>query len=169
VSTVPAFISLLQAHGSDVEYSRVDSFTLCPCRTPEGFRDPLWHDMNPGEAVCNEAGMLSSSNDTVNLPVKAFVQPIQSTRATRLQTEYFVQMFGEVQTDDHLGIFPCDWEGWELNFFDWPQVGTSFILYQNRKFIVVNANLIPDPDDGNPKHHWELGLRLMSERQFPNG
>jgi len=136
--------------------------TPCPCRTPEGFRDPEWHDQFPSYTVCNEDGMLDNVQAPVDLTVKAFVQPIQSTRATRLQTEYFTQMFGEVEGDDHLGIFPCEWQGTNLDFEDWPQTGASYILYNNRKFLVVNANLIPDPSDGNPHHHWEVGLRLIT-------
>ena len=164
VSTVPDFISLVTMHGSDVIYYRVDSEIPCPCQTIEGYRDPEWHDANPSEPVCNEAGMLPDPNDTTNLKVKGFCQPIQSTRATRLQAEYFVQMFGEIQADDHLGILPCQWNGIDLNFFDWPQSSTSYITYNNRKFTIVNTNLIPDPADGNPYHHWELGLRLISSR-----
>jgi hypothetical protein len=26
---------------------------------------------------------------------------------------------------------------------------------------VINSNVIPDPGDGNPKHHFEIGLRLI--------
>lgn len=92
--------------------------------------------------------------------VKAFIQPIQSTRATRLSGEAIIAMFGEVQTDDHLGIFPLDWAGTVLNFYDWSQAGEDFIMYDGRRFLVVNANKISDPDGGD-FHHWEVALRLM--------
>jgi hypothetical protein len=106
--------------------------------------------------------MLPDPNNSVDISVKAFVQPIQSTRATRLSEEYLQQMFGTIQGDDHLGIFPYTWSGQLLNFNDWPQTGSSYVVYDGRKYLVVNANLIPDPDDGNPHHHWETGLRLIS-------
>lgn len=163
MGTVSQFDALVSAHGSDVLYSRSDAMISCPCRTPEGFRDPEWHYVNPTQQVCDEDGMLPDSANTLVLMVKAFVQPIQSTRATRLQTEYFTQMFGEVEADDHLGIFPCAWQGHELNFSDWPQTASSFVSYVNQPFLIVNANLIPDPSDGNPRHHWECGLRLISD------
>lgn len=162
MSTVGQFLTLLSAHGTDTRFYRVDSTIVCPCRTPEGFRDPEWHDANPAAAVCDPEGMLADPAHTVDLVVKAFVQPIQSTRATRLQTEYFTAMFGEVEADDHLGIFPYDSQGKVLNFNDWSQTSSSYVVYDGRKFLVVNANLIPDPGDGSPHHHWEVGLRLIS-------
>jgi hypothetical protein len=157
---IAQFLDLLNTHGSSVVFHRDDSTTPCPCRTPEGFRDPEWHDANPAAPVCNERGMLP--NGTIHLTVKAFVQPIQSTRATRLQTEYVVAMFGEIQADDHLGILPESWQGTKLEFWNWSQAGEDYLIYNTRKFNVVNANLIPDPSDGNPRHHWEVGLRLIT-------
>lgn len=162
MSTVDQFTGLLTAHASDVIYHRDDALVPCPCRTPEGFRDPEWHEAHPLEPVCNEDGMLPDPSTTVNISVKAFVQPAQSTRLTRLADEYIQQLFGEIQTDDHVGIFPCVWAGTTLEFRDWSQTGADYIIYDNRKFLVVNANLIPDPSDGNPYHHWETALRLIS-------
>lgn len=164
MGTVGSFVALATQHGSAVLFHRVDSLIPCPCLTPEGYRDPEWHDANPLEPVCNEEGMLPDPAHTVEITVNAFVQPIQSTRATRLSTEYLTQMFGEIQQDDHLGIFPESWEGVQLNFFDWSQSGADYIEYYERRFMVVNANLIPDPADGNPRHHWEVGLRLIGTR-----
>jgi hypothetical protein len=164
VSTVGSFVALASQRGSSVLFHRADSMIPCPCRTPEGFRDPEWHDANPTQPVCNEEGMLPDPTNTTEITVKAFVQPIQSTRATRLSAEYLTQMFGEIQSDDHLGIFPVDWQGKSLNFADWSQAGEDYIEYAGRRFIVVNANLIPDPSDGNPRHHWEVGLRLIGTR-----
>ena len=158
---IAEFESLLTLHGSTVLYHRDDSLVECPCLTPEGFRDPEWHYENPDAEVCNERGFLSDPGATVDISVKAFCMPIQSTRATRLTSEYLVAMFGEIQADDHLGIFPVSWSGQALEFSNWSQAGDDYILYAGNKYWVVNGNLIPDPSDGNPRHHWEVGLRLM--------
>jgi hypothetical protein len=163
VSTVGEFISLLNARGSNARYRRADSVIECPCRTPEGFRDPEWHILHPTEPVCDESGHLPDSAHSVDMVVKAFVQPVQSTRATRLSVEYIAQLFETVQADDHLGIFPESWAGKALDFRDWSMSGEDFIEYDGQRFICVNANLIPDPSDGNPRHHWECGLRLIND------
>ncbi len=161
MSTVSHFLTLLQEKGSPALYHREDDESApCPCRTPEGMRDPIWHLQNPTEPLCNEAGFLPGV--VVDVEVRAFVQPIQSTRATRLSTEMLVQMFGEVQADDHLGIFPCQWASVLLDFNDWGPSGEDYIEYNDKRYIVINANLIPDPDDGYPFHHWEVGLRLIT-------
>lgn len=162
MSTVPQFLTLLQNKGSDVTYHKDSALVPCPCRTPEGFRDPEWHLAHPLEPVCNDAGFLSNPSTTTDLVVKAFMQPIQSTRATRLSTEQLLQMFGEIQADDHLGIFPYEWQSQGIDFYDWGSSGEDYVVYHSRKFTVINANLIPDPDDGNPFHHWEIGARLIS-------
>jgi hypothetical protein len=72
-------------------------------------------------------------------------------------------MFGDIQADDHLGIFPVEWAGMALDFYNWGASGEDFVEYHGERFTVVNANLIPDPDDGNPYHHWEIGARLISD------
>ena len=146
-----------------MRYKRADSLIPCPCRTPEGFRDPEWHQQHPAEPICNEAGYLPDLAATNDITVRAFMQPIQSTRATRLAEERGLIPPGEVQMDDHLGIFPCEWSGVTLNFRNWGRSGEDFIEYAGQRFTVVNSNLIPDPDDGNAFHHWELGLRLISD------
>jgi hypothetical protein len=79
-----------------------------------------------------------------------------------LTSEQLTQLFGEIQTDDQLGIFPVTWMGHSLNFFDWPANTKDYLEYIGRRFTVISANLIPDPADGNPWHHWEVGLRLIS-------
>lgn len=163
MGTVNQFISILNSGGSTVRFRRVDSLIPCPCLTPEGFRDPLWHSAHPSEPVCDENGMLPDPTATVDISLKAFVQPIQSTRATRLTTEYIEQMFGQVQADDHLGIFACSWGGTVLNFDDWSQSGEDFIEYDGKRYMVVNANKIADPDGGDPNHHWEVGLRMIND------
>jgi hypothetical protein len=107
--------------------------------------------------------MLTTGGSEVKTTVKGFIQPIQSTRATRLQTELLQLFFDEIQADDHLGILPVVWQSTSLNFYDWGRSGEDYIEYNGRRFTVVNANLIPDPADGNPAHHWEVGLRLITD------
>jgi hypothetical protein len=157
-----SFVSLVSVHGSPVTYHREygDQMIVCPCRTPEGSRDMDWHIANPAAPLCSERAYLSGS--PITLSIKGFVQPIQSTRATRLQTEFLQSLYGIIEADDHLGILPEAWGGYSLDFLDWSQSGDEYLIYNSRKFFVVNANLIPDPSDGNPRHHWEVGLRLMT-------
>jgi hypothetical protein len=167
MSLVPQFLALLNSNASDAVFHRVDSLVECPCRTPEGFRDPAWHLAAPaGTPMCNEEGMLPDPAHSVIITVKAFVQPIQSTRATRLSTEALEQLFGTVRADDHLGIFPIQWAGKTLDFRDWSMSGEDYIEYDGQRFLVVNANKIPDPSDGNPDHHWEVGMRLIDDTEL---
>jgi hypothetical protein len=155
---VEQFLAIVTAHGQACTFHREEGGTNCPCRTPEGVRSPRWHALNPTEPVCNEQGKL---NPTItNLAVKAFIQPIQSTRATRLQSEILINMFGEVEADDHLGIFPLSWSSTPLDFRDWSTAGEDYILFDGRRFNVVNANKIPDPS-GGAFHHWEVAMRLI--------
>lgn len=161
-STVPDFIGLLQRHGSVVTYHRDDSMVPCPCRTKQGYRNPEWHIQHPAEPVCNEAGMLPQPGTTAEFMVRAFVQPVQSGAVRRLTSEQLLQMYGEIQMDDHIGFFPVEWKGSLLNFYNWGEATEDYIVYNNRKFIAVSTNLIPDPADGNPWHHWEIGLRLLN-------
>lgn len=158
MSTVTQFLGLLEAHGSDVTFHRDDSSVDCPCLTPEGFRDPEWHLLHPSEPMCNAEGKIPA---VVQFLVKAFIQPAQSTRATRLSNEYIEELFGTFREDDHIGIFPVTWGGNTLDFEDWSQNGEDFIQYNGEKFFVVNVNLLPDPSDGNPQHHYEVGLRVL--------
>ncbi len=161
---IPRFLRRLRISGSTVLYHRDNGETECPCRTPEGFRDPHWHLLNPGATLCNEIGMLPGPGGDDEFLVKAFVQPIQSTRATRLTDEALISLFGEVHTDDHLGIFPCEWESKSLDFRNWSDRGEDYIEYADQRFTSVNANLIPDPANGNPYHHWEVGLRVINPK-----
>jgi hypothetical protein len=98
---------------------------------------------------------------TAEFQVKGWVQPVQSGAVRRLTTEQVVELFGEIQADDHLGIFPCEWDGKLLNFYDWGLAAEDWIEYNGRKYTSVSANLIADPPSGNPYHHWEVGLRLI--------
>jgi hypothetical protein len=108
--------------------------------------------------VCNAEGKLPVITE---IPIKGFVQPAQSTRATRLSDEFIQQMFGTVRADDHFGILPLAWNGQTLDFSDWSQNGPDYILYHGRKFFIVNANIIPDPANG-ADHHAEVGLRVLN-------
>ena len=119
----------------------------------------MWHLQHPADLDCNEAGFLPGA--ITNLAVKAFIQPIQSTRATRLSTEYLIQMFGEIQGDDHLGIFPMQWGSATLDFNHWSSSGEEYITFMGRNYTVVNANRMADSDGGEVNHHWETGLRLI--------
>lgn len=165
-STVARFDALVAAHGSPVRYYRDGSLVPCPCRTPEGSRDLEWHLQHaldvPPPPMCNAAGMIPDPDSTADFMVKAFVQPVQSGAVRRLMSESLEVMFGEVQEDDHLGIFPITWGGQRLDFTEWSATTKDFIEYHGRRFNVVSVNLIPDPADGNPEHHWEVGLRLIS-------
>src|SRR5215218_8156641 len=136
MGTVATFNSIITQRGTTVLFHREDWTVPCPCRTPEGYRDPEWHMQNPLAPICNAEGFLSGP--TVTMPVKAWVQPIQSSRATRLSTEYLESMFpGEIQADDHLGIFPVNFSSTRLEFRDWSQDGDDYIQFFGRKFIVV--------------------------------
>lgn len=156
------FISLLSLHAQSVRYHRQESVIPCPCLTPEGYRDPEWHEANPTAPVCDENGMLPDPSSTADLMVKAFIQPSQSTRATRMAPEYLATMFGEFQEGDSIGIFPESWQGTLLNFYDWGQSGEDWLLYNGRYFTVVAGNLFPAPDTGAARHHWEIGMRLTA-------
>lgn len=155
---VAKFLRLLLRDGSAATYHREAGAVVCPCRTSLGYRDLKWHKDNPGAPVCNEQGFVTVNVTQVG--VRAFVQPVQAGAVRRLTTEYVQQLFGEVQTDDHLGIFPLSWGGVPLNFYDWSQAGEDFVLYDQRRYVVVSANKIPDPSGGG-LHHWEVGLRLV--------
>lgn len=161
MSTTDDFIALCNAHGSTVLVHRADSVVPCPCMTPEGFRNPAWHFQHPDEPVCDPSGMLSDPGNTLDISIKGFIQPVQSGAVRRLTAEDLIGMFGEIQTDDHVGILPCSWHSTILNFYDWGLSGEDYLTYNGRSFQVVSTNLIPAPDTGHPRHHWELGLRLI--------
>lgn len=163
MGTVEDFNALVLVRGSDVRYHKDESAIPCPCRTPEGFRDPIWHIQNPAAPVCNEAGMLPQPGTTADFIFKGWVQPVQSGAVRRLTSEQIVQLFGEIQSDDHVGIFPVQWEGNVLNFYDWGEATEDWVEYNGRRFTIVNTNLLAAPDTGNPWHHWELGLRLIGK------
>lgn len=163
MTLVNQFEQLLNQSGSVVVYHRDDSMVACPCQTKQGYRNPVWHLQHPTEPVCNEAGMLPDPDTTAEYAVKAFLQPVQSGAVRRLTSEQLQSMFGEVKSDDHIGLFPISWQNNQLNFIDWGSATEDWITYNGRKYTVVSVNLIPDPSNGNPAHHWEVGLRLLGD------
>lgn len=158
MSNQARFQRLVNRNGSKVTYHRESGGTVCPCVTPEGFRSPKWHVDNPDAVVCNEDGKLAAV--VTDIQCRAFVQPVQSSRSTRMNSEYITEMFGQVMTDDHLGIFPLKAGSVDLDFRDWDQAGSEYVTYDDQRFIVVASNKIPDPANGAP-HHWEIALRLV--------
>jgi hypothetical protein len=106
--------------------------------------------------------MLTDTSTSTEINVRAFVHPVQAGAVRRLTSEQLQEMFGEIETDDHVGFFPVWWDGTFLNFYDWGQSAEDIVKYNGRDFTVVAVNLLPDPADGNPWHHWEVGLRLIS-------
>lgn len=157
MSNKASFERLVSRHGSSVVFHREDIGTPCPCRTPEGYRDPQWHKDNPAAPVCNEQGLLPTS--VTNLPLKAFMQPVQGIRNPQIA----LNLFGEVFAGDHIGIFPVEWGGLEIDFEDWAASGEDYITYNGHRYIAIVWNKIPDPADGEP-HHWEIGLRRLGVR-----
>lgn len=162
MATVDQFNALVQAHGSDVIFHRESGGTVCPCLSPEGYRNLKWHRDNPSAPMCNEQGRLDPV--VVNVSGKAFIQPVQSGATRRLTGEYVTTLFDEVQVDDHIGIFPISFSGGPLDFNDWDQSGEDYIWYDNRRYMVVSLNRIPSPDTGL-LHHYETGLRLIREER----
>lgn len=154
--TYPRFVAMLNTMGSDVIYHREDNGVDCPCKTPEGFRDPQWHRDNPTEPNCNEQGFITFV--TVDALVKGSVQPPRM-RGNR-GAERVNELLGEVRKDDRIGIFPCNWNGLVLNFKDWSDAGEDYIIYDNNRYLVVEADKVPDID-GDPNGHWEVGMRLI--------
>lgn len=150
---------LLLQYGSDATIHRDDSLMPCPCRTPEGSRDPRWHLANLLATVCNENGFLPAANEILT---KAFIQPVASTRGVRMSEERGVFPVGEIDTDDHVGIFPTKWNSQVIDFRNWGPANEDYIAYNGRKYTLVNVNLMPDALTGNPNGHWELALRLIS-------
>ena len=155
--TVAQFLSVLETMGSTVTYHRESGGTVCDCRTPEGFRDPAWHRANPTEPDCNEQGYVGAT--ITSLTLKAAVQPVLA-RSFRRPSERADDLLGDVQLDDHIGIFPVVWGGNTLDFDNWNESGSDFIEYDGHRYTVISQDKIPDVD-GDPNHHWEIGLRRM--------
>lgn len=156
-ATTSQFNTLLSQMGSDVTFHREEDGEPCPCRTAEGFRDPDWHATHPEEPDCNEQGFLNAT--VTEFSVKASIQPASRMTAGR-GAQRANDLLGDVERDDMIGIFPVVWGGNTLNFLDWGTAGEDFILYDDRRFVAVDADKFPDVD-GDPNHHWEVGLRLV--------
>jgi hypothetical protein len=157
VKTIAQFNSVLTSMGSDLVLHREQGGTPCPCRTPEGFRDPSWHAANPGAPVCNEQGYLDPV--VTEFTVKGSIQPAQT--AYRRLSQRVSDLLGDIQFDDKIGILPCSWGGNTVNLRDWSEAGEDYIEYDGDRYTVVSADKIPDVD-GDPSHHWETGLRILT-------
>jgi len=149
------FLSALAKYGSDVVFHREEGGTPCPCRTPEGYRDPAWHAANPSAPVCNEQGFLA---DVTEFTVKASIQPAFTGLSRHAQRSN--ALLGEVERDDKIGIFPCEWGGNVLDFDDWSDAGEDYVVYDADRYLVVSADKLADID-GSPDHHVEAGLRRI--------
>lgn len=154
-ATIPQLVNMLTQMGSNVTFHREDGGSACPCRTDEGFRDPAFHRAYPGYPICNEQGFLAIITE---FTVKASVQP--ANWGYRRANQRVNDIFGEIQKDDKLGIFPCNWSGHVVDFRNWSDAGEDYILYDGQRYICVAADKVPDID-GDPAHHWEVGLRLL--------
>lgn len=159
--TIGTLNQMLNTMGSNVLYHKEEGGTPCPCLTPEGFRDPAWHIANPGAPVCNEEGMLPGT--VTDVIVKATVQPVTGGVRGRA-AERISALMPDVQRDDHFGVFPVEWNGTTLAFRDFSDSsGDDYVIYDGRRFFVVASDKVPDID-GDPNHHWEVGLRLVGDR-----
>lgn len=160
--TIAKLNELLEEHGSDVIYHHETGGAPCPCRTREGNRDPEYHVNFPEDPVCNELGMLAPVID--QFTVKATMQPVSAGGVRRSRSsERAAGLFpGEVMHDDHIGIFPVVWNGHVLDFHSFGDTGEDYVIYDTKRFIVIAADKLPDLD-GDPNHHWELGLRLVRD------
>lgn len=155
--TVPQLQQALQVVGSDVLYHRESGGTPCPCRTPEGFRDPAWHHVHPDEPECNEQGFLDAT--VQEFTVKASIQGAL-TRYFRMAQRPNESELGWIQRDDKLGIFPVLWNGNTLDFRGWSDGGEDYVVYDGDRYTIVTADKFADVD-GQPDHHWEVGMRLI--------
>jgi hypothetical protein len=70
--------------------------------------------------------------------------------------------FGQFQQDDHIGMFPMDWNGNAVVFDDWSQAGDEWVEYNAYRFMVVGWTRIPDPANAALFHHWEVALRRIN-------
>ena len=157
LSTTGRFAEALTNVGSDITYHREEGGTACPCLTPEGFRDPSWHLQNEAEPVCNEQGYLATT--VTEFTFKGSIQPALTGYSRSSQRAN--DLLGDVQRDDRIGIFPAEWDGNQLDFSDWSEAGDDYLEYDGLRYIVVACDWLPDVD-GSPRHHAELGLRLLT-------
>lgn len=160
--TKEQFARVLERMGSDVTFHRETGGNACPCRSREGFRDPAWHRAHPSEPVCNEQGFLAAT--VTEFTVKASIQPAE-VRSRSRPAERANDLLGDIERDDHIGIFPTSWQGTRIDFSEWSEAGEDYILYDGRRFIVIAVDKAPDID-GSSDHHFEVGLRLVRERDL---
>lgn len=117
---------------------------------------PAWHREHLLEPICNEQGFLATV--ITEYVVKASIQPPYNM--FRRTNERANELLGEVQRGDMLGIFPVNWGDHFIDFEGMSEAGEDYVLYDGKRYIVVAADKVPDVD-GDPNHHWELGLRLV--------
>lgn len=161
--TVDRFHTILDRVGSIVTYHTEDGGVPCPCRTEEGFRDPTYHRANPEATPCNEQGFIAVVTEFV---VRAAIQPAVTglTRAAQRSND----LLGAIQSDDRIGVFPCEWDGNTLDFSNFSDAGEDFIIYDGKRYMVVAADKLADID-GQTSHHWECGLRLVKSSRPTDG
>jgi hypothetical protein len=155
---------LFVRRGSLVTIHKEGKHVPCPCRTPEGFRDPEWHKANPEAPECNAAGFLV---EPIIDEIYGFVQPAFTGRGNQRS---LAQMFGEIQQDDHIGMFPLlSNDGTVMDFENWSRATDDYIEYNGMRFTVVGASLIPDPRLPQTDHHWEVALRRINKHDPGSG
>lgn len=150
-------VQALTAIGTDVTFHRESGGTDCPCRTPEGFRDPAWHHIHPDEPECNEQGVLDATIQ--DFIVKASVQGAL-TRYFRMAQRPDDREIGWIEKDDKLAVFPVTWGGHTLDFRRWSDGGEDYIVYDGERYTCVVADKMPNVN-GSVDGHWEVGLRLI--------
>lgn len=111
--------------------------------------------VHPAPPLCNEQGFQSII--LASVVTKASIQPAVSGLYRTGQRAN--ALLGDVLRGDKIGIFPCAWAGVTIDFDNWSTAGEDYILYDGDRYIAVSADKLPDTD-GNPNHHWEVGLRL---------
>lgn len=164
-STKPLLVKMLNEMGTDVTFHREDDGTPCPCRTPEGFRDPAWHRAHPADPVCNEQGFLTVP---VEFIVRASIQPARIGAALSRINQVADKLLGDVLSDDKVGIFPCRWGSYTVDFNGWSEAGEDYILYDGDRYMAVAYDKLPDLN-GDTDHHWEVGLRRLRGRESDVG
>lgn len=118
---------------------------------PSTNAESIWHDAS----LTIQHGILQ---DHV---VKAFVQPAFFGTRSR-STQFILNAFGELEADDHIGIFPLESNGFEVDFSDWSDSGSDWIDFNGMRFVAITWNRVPAPDNSSVNHHWEVALRRIN-------
>lgn len=108
---------------------------------------------------CNDDAMIPIVDER---RVKGFVQPAFISTRSR-SDQILLEAFGEMQADDHIGVFPLTYDEYALDFSDWSDAGSDWLEWNGLRFIAVTANLLPAPDNANVNHHWEVALRRINQ------